>query len=470
MKRIVIVGGGISGLAAAWSAWEATGSGSVEVLLVEADAEVGGKTRSMVDGDWLFEAGPTGYLDNEPILDTLVERAGLEKLPAQEAAAHRFLVRGGKLREVQANPLRFAASGILSPLGLLRILREPWIARRDDPTEESIWDFAERRLGSEAAARLVAPMVLGVFAGDAKKLSLGAAFPRMAELEAKYSSLFRAMRQLARDKELRGGPAGPAGVLTSFADGLQALPRKLAERAPFSVRTGARVSELAVVNESVPWRLRVEGDREAIVADAVILAGEVWSTAALLEGVEPRIAAELSAIPAPGLSVVGLGFGPKERARTPVGFGALIPREEGLRILGVLWDTHLFPGRGPRGGILMRAMIGGATNPELAMLEEDELVAIARADLKCLLGVDSEPWMIAVARWPRAIPQYEVGHLARMERVARSLARLRQRAPGLRLAGNFQRGVAFGKAALQGWEAGQAAGVALRPGARVGAS
>lgn len=464
MKRIAIIGGGISGLAAAWAAWEKTDRGPVEVLLLEAEAEVGGKARSRIDGDWLFEAGPTGFLDNEAVLDKLVRRAGIKKLPAQEAAAHRFLLRGGKLREVQTNPLRFATSGILSPLGLLRILREPWVGRRVDPSEESVWDFAERRLGREAAARLVAPMVLGVFAGDAKKLSLPAAFPRMAELEAKYSSLFRAMRQLAREKKLEGGPAGPGGTLTSFAEGMQELPLKLAARAPFTVRTGARVVELSMVQDPVPWRVRVQGDDSAIPADAVILAGEVYSTAALLETVEPRVASLLEAIEVPGLSVIGLGYGPEERARTPTGFGALVPREEGLRILGVLWDTQLFPGRGPRGGIMMRAMIGGATNPELAMLEEDELVAIARADLKRLLGVVSEPWVIAVARWPRAIPQYEVGHLARMERISATLAHLRRRTPGLFLAGSFQRGVAFGKAALQGWEAGQAAGLPLRPG------
>lgn len=454
MKRIVVVGGGISGLAAAYAAHEGA-QGRAEVVLLEAEPEVGGKARSVrKDGGWLIEEGPTGFLDNEPVIDTLVERAGLEKLPATESAARRFLVRGRRLRELQAHPLRFAHSGILSLGALLRIAREPWVPRRVSDEEESVFAFAERRLGRQAAERLIAPMVLGVFAGDARRLSLPAAFPRMAELEAQYGSLFRAMRLLRREKKLRGGPAGPSGTLTSFAGGLQELPLRLAQRAPFLVRTSAPVEGLHAASNGAPWRVRVRTDPEALPADAVVLAGEVWSAAALLREACPPVATELDALPCPPLAVVALGYPIEQIGWTPRGFGALAPREEELTILGVLWDTFLFPWRSPKGHVLMRAMIGGAVDPTTPLRSEEELAAIAHEDLTRLLGLRVEPELALVTRWPRSIPQYEVGHLARLERIDEHLVELARRTPGLQLAGNFLRGVAFNKAAAQGWEAG----------------
>ena len=184
-QHVVVIGGGISGLSAAWAVRTASkerGLPAPRITVLEAASEVGGKARTLQRGPWRLEAGPTGFLDNEPALDELVRHSGLDKLPADEAAARRFLVRGGKLREIQGHPLRFALSGILGVRGLLRISREPWIPKRVSTEEESIWDFAERRLGVQSAERLIAPMVLGVFAGDARRLSLPKSSPFAAGL------------------------------------------------------------------------------------------------------------------------------------------------------------------------------------------------------------------------------------------------------------------------------------------------
>ncbi len=462
-SRVVVIGGGISGLSAAWSVVktaEQLGGPVPEVLLLEAGAEVGGKTQTLQRGPWRLEAGPTGFLDNEPALDELVGYAGLEKLPADPAAARRYLVNGGKLREIQTNPLKFPLSRILSPLGLLRIAREPWIAKRVSEVEESIWDFAERRLGEQAAERLISPMVLGVFAGDARALSLPAAFPRMAQLEAEYTSLFRAMAKLAQAKKLAGGPGGPSGALTSFAGGLQDLPRALASRAPFEVRTGARVCALHNSGGSA-WHVDVEGQHEPIACDSVILATEAWNVASLLAGHAEVASAELQALSTPGVAVVGLGYGPQELARAPRGFGALIARPEGFRILGVLWDTFLFPQRSPDGHLLVRCMLGGATDTEAVGLSDEELVRTAHADLGRLMGFENEPVFSEVVKWPHAIPQYEVGHLARVKRIDADMQALSDTHPGLHLAGNFRVGIAFGKAAAQGRDAGMAAAEGL---------
>ena len=479
-RRVVIVGAGIAGLAAARGcvAMAKERGVEVEIVVVEREAQVGGKAQTRRRDGWLLEAGPTGYLDNEPIMDELVAAAGLEKLAANEAAARRFLVRNSQLKEIQAHPVKFFTSGILSPGALLRIATEPLRKKLVDAeghtVDESVWDFAARRLGPQAADRLIAPMVLGVFAGDAKRTSLPAAFPRMAELEAEYGSLVKALLALKKKKgAASGGPAGPSGKLTSFAGGLDTLPVALAARGQaagdFQVLCGREVRGLSFddpcAKDAKPWRLQLarpgaDGTDESLSADAVILAAESFAAARLLENLAPTISAELAAIPTPPVAVVGLGYGPAALARAPHGFGALIQRGGKERILGVLWDTHLFAERSPNGTLLMRCMIGGATDTDSGNLGDDELVAIAKADLARLFqleGADAEPIYQEVVRWPRAIPQYEVGHPARVRRVKACLRDLSATRPGLFLTGNYLDGVAFNKAAKSGYESGRAA-------------
>jgi len=461
MKRIVIVGAGISGLAAAEAASAA--DTSLRITVLEKAADVGGKAqtlRSNQDDGWLVEAGPTGFLDNEPVLDRLVDLAGLDKLPANAAAARRFVLRGGKLREVQTHPLKFATSGILGPFGLLRVACEPFIADTCRGMDESVFDFAARRLGKQVAERMIAPMVLGVFAGDAKKLSLPAAFPRMRELENQYGSLIKALIALKKQRaghssRPTGGPGGPAGTLTSFRDGLQTLPRALAAGGRYDVRCNAAVR--AIQRQGDRWSVAIEGEPEGVPADAVILAGEAWSTKTLLPDSAAPIAHELDDILHPHVAVVALGFGAAARSRVPHGFGALIPRGEGYRILGVLWDSFLFDGRSANHRLLVRSMLGGSMDPEVAQLSDAQLVDLAHADLARLHHLSEAPVFTKVIRWPAAIAQYELGHLDRVARIESELAKH----PGLFLAGNALHGIAFGKAAVNGWAQGEKAAAFL---------
>lgn len=452
---MIVVGGGISGLAAARAAVEALQEEpGGEVLVLEAAAEVGGKVRSLRQDGWLLEAGPGGFLDNEPEIDRLVSVAGLEKLPAERAAAHRFVALGGKLREIHAHPLRFARSGILSPLGLLRVLREPWIPRRIDDADESVYDFGARRLGHQAAQRLIQPMVQGIYAGDAHRLSLPAAFPRMRELEREFGSLFRALAALKRRGAASGGPSGPAGWLTSFEHGLQSLPLRLAERGGFAVRRNAPVVSLAA--QGGRWRVAT-AEGSAHGADALVLAVPASELAELLEPLAPAAARALAEIRVPPVAVCGLGYGPEALAAVPNGFGALVARSEGRRALGVLWESRIFRGRAPEGRLLVRAVFGGALDEEIGALDDESLLGLAREDVARLLGLQRPPIFERVVRWERAIPQYEIGHLERVERVRREAERLSHQAAPLALAGNWKEGVAFGKAAASGARAGREA-------------
>ena len=444
--RVVVVGGGISGLAAAWGAQATLPEGS-EVLVLERDAAVGGKARTFRHGDWLLEGGPGGYIPGRHELNRLIAASGMEthRVTAGVSARRRFLYRGGRLRNVPTNPLAFASSGILSLPGLLRLAAEPLVAARPaSAPEETVWQFAERRLGRQAAERLIAPMTLGIFAGDARRLSLPAAFPRMARLEQEHGSLIRGL--------IRRRGHTSAGPLTSFADGMQSLPRGLAEHGGFTVRTAAEVR--ALQRDGEQWRVAVVGDAEAIPADAVIVAAEAWAAAKLMGAHDTELARDLAGITCPPVAVLGLGYTETDLARLPNGFGALVARGEGLRMLGSTWDSHLYPGRSPRGHTLLRVMYGGGADPEAALLSDEKLLSLARSDLARLVGITAAPRYVDLVRWARAIPQYELGHAERVLRIERAVDRL----PGLYLTGNALRGVAFADAAADGVRTGELAG------------
>jgi oxygen-dependent protoporphyrinogen oxidase len=470
VKRLVVVGAGISGLAAAHAAAERlgerasqrAGDAAVDIVVLESAPTVGGKARTRIDREWTVEAGPAGFLLPDPAIERLIRIAGLEPdvLPSDAAAAHRFLVRGGQLREVSAHPLRFVTSGILDAGAMLRLLREPWVPARQGG-DESVWEFARRRLGPQAADRLVAPMVLGIFAGDAKRLSLPAAFPRLAALEHEHGSLVRGMMaQHRRAKNAAraadgaaeagsGDGAGLRGRLTSFTDGLEALPRALV-RDPLHVRCEASVER---VERGAAGELWLHLDGESMRADALILACEAWAAASIVGELAPGLARVLAQIAYPPVAVVALGFDAAAARGVPRGFGVLIPRGEGYRVLGVLWDSHIFPGRSPDGTLLVRAMLGGAVDPAVGSADASTLVELTRDELRRLLAIEAPPLYSHVHLWPRAIPQYELGHGDRVRRIEAELVRQ----PGLFLAGNALHGIAFARAAAAGLAAGDAA-------------
>lgn len=460
MKRIVVIGGGISGMSAAQAAWELGGTipGGLEVLVLERDREVGGKARSLREGEWLFEGGPSSVPGNEVAFDRMVRAAKLESQCVQSApdAARRFVVRGGKLRELAPSPLGLVKNGVLSPLGALRLAGERFVAGRKDARDESVLDFARRRIGNEAAERLARPLVNGVWAGDPAKLSLPAAFPRLLEFETRFGGLIKGVREIARmpqrEREEAGTLTGPSQH-TTLRDGLQSLPRALAAQGHFPVRCGT--SARAVVRapkEKGGWYVHVDGG-EPLHADAVVLAGEAWANAELVREAVPELATELAAISHPPLAVVGLGLGPDGARAVPRGFGALVGGGEPVSLLGCMWDSAIFAGRAPRDHALVRCMYGGAVAPQTALRSDDELVAAARADLRTLLGIEAAPAFTRVARWERSIPQYELGHRERRARIENAV----ERSFGLYLCGNATQGVAFARAGFAGVLAGEKA-------------
>jgi oxygen-dependent protoporphyrinogen oxidase len=455
MRRLVVIGGGITGLAAAWTARRlaARVTDGLEVTVLERDADVGGKARSTATDGWLLESGPGGFLGGRPELTQLIDEAGLtaELAVANAAAARRFVYRAGRIREIVPNPVGLVRAGILSPATLLQFLREPFVPRRAAHVEETVWQFAARRLGTEIADRLIMPMTLGIFAGDARRLSLPAAFPRMDALERDHGSLIRGMIA-------KRGKTSP-GALTSFRDGLQLLPRTLAARGGFVVRRGAAVT--TIERSGTAWSITVEGEATPTVADAVVLAGEPWAMAPLIASLSASAAEELRSINCPPVTVVGLGYRAEDCPAVPRGFGVLITRGEGYRMLGNLWDTHIFPNRSPEGHVLIRLMLGGAVDPDAGLLSEGEAIALARTEVERMYGITVPPRFERAVRWPRAIAQYELGHLARVTRVEATIQAL----GGMVIGGAGLHGVSFADAAVSGVRCGERAVGMLSAGA-----
>lgn len=441
MKKVAIVGGGVSGMAVAYALQE-HGIEKNELVVLEAGNQPGGNLRTdHVDG-YTIEQGPNGFLDNSPATFDLINKLGIgdQLLQSNENANKRFIFRAGKLREIQAHPLKFLSSGVLPMGGTLRVCAEPF-QKKGGADEESVFDFAARRIGKSAAELLVSSMVQGVFAGDATKLELKSAFPKMYAMEHQYGSLFKAMISKSKDKKKRvGGPAGPGGKLTSFVEGMASLPQALHTALADTVRTQSFVTGIHQVTQDgtskgrFVLRLRDQSEVEAM---SVVLANPAWSASTMLTDLNSDLCTELSKIQYPSVIVVATAFAAADLERVPQGFGFLVPRNQGVRILGCLWSSSVWNHRAPKGCILLRTMVGGSVDPGIASMSQDEVTALVLNELHATMGISATPKFVKVYSHERAIAQYECGHGARMKRIEKhSLCH-----PGLFLCGSSYGGI-----------------------------
>jgi len=434
---IAIVGGGISGLSLAFELRRRGAS----VVLFEASSRVGGTIETTAQQGFITEAGPNGFLDREPATRQLTAALGLTDgvRPADDAAKRRFVYTRGTLREVPSSPPAFFKSNVL-PLGArLRVAAELFSRRAEDPENETLADFARRHLGRTAAQVLVDAMQAGIFAGNSEKLSLAATFPRMAELERDHRSLILAMIRLQKQRRGTGAAtetAGPSGTLCSFDGGLERLTSALGKELGTTIRLNTDVQ--AIARTGTGWQLQVSsrGAPERVDANQLVLAVPSYVASKLVQPIDGLLASELVAIEYAPICVVHLGYAQRE-ASVPRGFGFLVPAQERLSILGALFISSIFPWRSAEHRTLLTCMVGGARRPELFNLDDGELIRAVRADLERTLGLSDPPSFQKIVRWRRGIPQYNVGHLARLRRIDQAASKL----PGLALTGNAYRGV-----------------------------
>lgn len=439
-RTVVVVGGGIAGLAVTYELRELAGTvpGGLEVVCLESADRPGGNIRTdHVDG-FTCEWGPNGFLDNSAPTLELVRRAGLSErlLVSNQASATRFIFRDGKLRKLPLGPASFLTSDVLTWAGRMSVFGEPFRKAKRDDEDESVFAFASRRIGKEAARVLVDAMVTGIYAGDSSKLSLEATFPKMYRMERDHGGLVKAMiAKRGSPKGTGGGPAGPGGRLTSFRDGLEEFPAAMAKHIGDSLRAGIGAR---VVADMGVRGFRVQATEGAPVdADAVVLACPSWHAAEMVKETDDVLARALADIPCASLAVVHLGYALEDLPSVPDGFGFLIPRGEGVRTLGTLWSSCIFDHRAPAGHVLLTSMIGGARDPEAVGLSDTVLLSAVRADLQATMGIETDPRFVRIFRHPRGIPQYTIGHPRRMAIIEGRLAAH----PGLHVCGNSYRGI-----------------------------
>jgi oxygen-dependent protoporphyrinogen oxidase len=453
MPRIVIAGAGISGLCTAHYLVKALSAAGreAEIVLFEAEKAPGGKMRTIREDGYNLEWGPNGFLTNKPYSLDLVKDLGIgDRLsPSSDLARKRFIFSGGRLHRLPETPQAFFASELLSLKGRLRILWEPFAPGPPPGVDESLGDFARRRLGAEALEKLLDPMVTGIFAGDPDKMSLRSCFPLIHDLERKYGGLVKGMISLQRERrkagEKREMSAGPGGILMSFDEGVQTLIDVLADRLSEGLHTGIAVEGVRRRDGKFLLSLVEDGRRGEIDTDALVLATPAYAAASVLRNLDPGISEALAEIPYSPISVVALGYERATLGNPLDGFGFLIPRREKRRILGALWDSSVFPNRAPAGKALIRAMVGGVRNPELAALSAGDLVALVREELSGTMGISASPSLARAFFHDKGIPQYLVGHADVLKRIEGRLAAF----PGLYLNSNAYRGIALNDCVLQ---------------------
>jgi len=458
MKSIAIIGAGITGLTAAFYLKRR----GFAVTVYEAGNRVGGVIQSVRRDGYLAECGPNTILETSPKIAQLVRDAGLEsrRLYSDPKAEARYVVRYRRPIEMPGSPLGMFTTKLFTAKAKLAVLREPFVPARRDGQEESVAEFVKRRLDQEFLDHAIDALVAGVYAGDPYKLSVQQAFPRLAELEARYGSLIRGQILGAGERKRRGEIAKDRAPKFSFDEGLQVLPDTLAAQLGDTVKLDTTVTKLTQMAEG--WQVTTSnGEAEH---GAVIYCGTAYKLAELefrRTGVPPvsnssgengdrqdacPAFSAFSEIRYPPVASVVLGFRREDVAHPCQGFGMLIPKVEGFNILGTIFSSLLFPNRAPAGHLTLTSYIGGERQPELALRPAEKSVELTCEDLRILLGVRGQPTFAHCVVYPRAIPQYNLGY----GRYRGLLTEIETQATGLFFAGHYRDGVSLGDSILSG--------------------
>jgi protoporphyrinogen/coproporphyrinogen III oxidase len=450
--QALVVGAGISGLTAAY----ALKKSGVATLLLEASSRPGGVIQSIQRDGFLVECGPQSFNSNIAITSLCKDLGLLDQHIFADPKAPRYVLIDGKLQNVPMGP-GLLLSPFMSGGTLFATLRDLLGSSHPPETDESIGDFVRRKFTPTFLDRLVGPFVSGVYAGDPEKLSLRAAFPILHEAEAAKGSLIRGTIAVmkARKAKHQGAPLEKS-TLQSFRDGneglIRALARNLNDQLFCDVEVIA-VDPLDPGHEANAARfhltLHTPRGEEHIEAERLVLACPPRAAGRILAHLNPRFEADLTGIESVPVGVVSLGYRQADVAHRLNGFGFLVPRSSGLNVLGTVWNSSLFPGRAPQDHVLLTSFVGGATNPTIVQKSPDQLVSLVHREISPLLAIQNAPVFSNVTVWPSAIPQYQLGHTARLAEVER----LRAAFPGLHFAGNYLHGPAVGTCVEQALKA-----------------
>jgi len=443
--QVAVIGAGISGLSCAHRLRQL----GVSVLVLESEVRGGGLVGTIERDGFRFETGPQSFLCTKPILELIralnVEGALLQANPR----APRYIYKNKRLHAVPMSPPAILTSSLLSFSSRYRIIAERFQRTRPPNPEESVADFVRRKFGNEILEYLVAPFVSGVYAGDPEFLSLKSAFPTLDEWEREHGSIIRGAMNS------RKATPGPRPALCSFRDGMKTLMEALTHSLDSAFLPGARTDSIErnAAGEGFTLRITQCGQREETKVQSVILATPAYISGHIVENLSPHLAKPLLGIPYAPVAVVAHGYKRLQVANSLVGFGVLIPRKEGLRTLGTVWNSSLFPGCAPSDSVLLTSFVGGATDPEIVHEDPDEISSIVEEETSRILEISGAPVAKQITRYAKALPQYNLGHAHILENIREELANL----PGVFLTGNYWIGPALGNCVEAGAQTAESA-------------
>jgi len=452
MKRIAIIGGGVSGLSAAYSLEQQKKSGAeIDYVVFESGPRFGGVIQTERFDDFVVEAGPDSFLTEKPWAGELCRELGLgdQLIPSNDAERRtHILVNGalvplpdGLMFMVPTNLPATFFSRLFSWQTKLRMIREWFYRPSSDPSECTVAEFVERHYGREMVERVADPLLAGVYGGSADELSVTAVLPRFAEIEARQGSLGRAMvaaRKLQRTT--------PRPLFTSLKNGMQTMTEAIVARIPESARRLNTFVEV-LKPESGKWLVLSGGRTEEF--DAVVLAAPAHTTAQLARSDLPQLASELDQINYSSSVTVALAYDEKVRNSLPKGFGFLVPRAERKHTLACTFVHQKFAGRAPANRALLRCFLGGSRDEQIMQASDQQIERIVYRELNEILGITAKPLFVRINRWHKSMAQYQLGHNARVERIHQLTLNIR----GLALAGNAYGGIGIPDCIRSGTEA-----------------
>jgi protoporphyrinogen/coproporphyrinogen III oxidase len=440
-RQVFVIGAGISGLACALRLSEL----GIDVRVFEAAENPGGLIATVQRDGFLFESGPQSFQPTAELRE-LIRAANCEsELVQADPHTPRYVLRGGKLHPAPMSPPSLLTTSLLSTGSKMRVLSEPF--RRSQPVaaDESIADFVRRKFGTEILEHLAGPFVSGVFAGDAEKLSLRSAFPSLALWEEEYGSVIRgAMKSRGRSDRIRP-------TLASFQAGMSTLLKCIAQKLGQSVTSGMTVNSIQLDGNAWKLSCSLGAQAETASVDAIVLATPAYAAAKLTKPLAERLADALAGIPYAPIAVVAQGYRRQYVGHALNGFGFLVPRKEKLRTLGVIWNSSLFPGRCPPDSVLLTSFLGGAIDPQILSMDDNQIAVQVHKDIAKVLQLGEPPIAQQVWRHTHALPQYNLGHAQKVAAIRDELSHF----PGLFVTGNYLEGPSIGSCVLQGFRAAQ---------------
>jgi protoporphyrinogen/coproporphyrinogen III oxidase len=459
---VAVVGGGITGLAAAYRLRELAAAHEfpLEVSLLERGARYGGALETIRRDGFVIETGADSFLSEKVAAAELARRLGLgaELISTREIYRKTFVVRAGRLVEIPTGfsllaPARLGPvlrSPLFSPIGKLRIALEPFIALRTSDDDESLDSFVTRRLGREVLERVAQALAGGIYTADPKLLSMAATMPRFVEMERRHGSVVKGMRAAETARASKTEVSGARwSMFQSFRNGMATLPEVLAARLAGYIRNGAEVVGMSRNGDG--WRLALASG-DSFDADAIICAAPAHAAARMTATAAPAAAKMLGEINYASAATVNLSYRESDFDGPPRAFGFVVPAIERRRIIAASFSSFKFEGRAPAGAILARAFVGGEMSREMMQLSDDQMAAAVREEFRELLGVTAAPGFAEVRRWPDSMPQYEVGHLSRVAAIERAVAEI----PSFAIAGAAYRGVGIPDCVRSGEDAAEA--------------